>query len=172
MSHLKRATLLTTLTFITALLCTAQEQKPEIKVEYNRFEDLTIVRLRPMVITKSASHELSMAASFANSGRTVQVNDDVSIHFISLAPSWQYETDRSLILLIDDERLPLRTVLYEKRVLANQAFETMAVELSHKTLTQIANAKEVVGRLGDREFELSKPVLEGLRELARRMKSP
>jgi hypothetical protein len=172
MSHLKHATLLTALTFITALLGAAQERKPEVVVEYNRFDDRTLVRLRPMEIARSPQYLLTFAASFGNLGRTPQVNDDASLHFISFASSWQYETDRSLILLIDGERLPLRTAFYENEVRSNRAVESMSVQLSYKTLTQIANGKEVVGRLGRTEFELSKPVLEGLRELARRMKSP
>jgi hypothetical protein len=172
MSNLKRTVLLTTLTLTAAILCAAQERKPEIVAEYHRFDDVTVVRLRPMIITKLPTDELTLGASFENRGNLVRPSDEASIHFVSISKEWRYTTDRSLILLIDGEQLPLHTTDYSRLVDQGSAFESMSVELSHKTLARIANAKKVEGRLGQRKFELSKGMLEGLKELARRMKQP
>jgi hypothetical protein len=152
--------------------CHSQEQKPEIKVEYNRFDDNRIVRLRPMKIVETGTETLLLSASFVTKGEAPRATDEADIHFTSLSDSWRYTADRSLILLLDGERLSLPTILYEQQVMSQSAVESMSVQVSYDTLSRIANAKKVEGRLGRREFILPKGVLEGLQELARRMKQP
>jgi hypothetical protein len=172
MNNLKHLGLLATLILIAATSSVAQEQKPEVIVEYKRFDNMSQVRLRPMLIAESATDQLSLGASFGNSGSLIRPSNEASIHFVSFSKEWQYITDHSLILLIDGERLPLITIYYEKEISRGLALESMAVEVSYNTLVRIASAKKVEGRLGQREFELPKGVLEGLKELARRMKQP
>jgi hypothetical protein len=172
MDNLKHLGLLATLILIATISSIAQEQKPEVIADYHRFDDISVVRLRPMKIAESATDRLSFGASFENRGSSIRPSNKADIHFVSLSDGWRYATDRSLILLIDGERLPLLTTHYEKESHKGLALESMIVELGYDTLVRIASAKKIEGRLGQREFEFPKGVLEGLQELARRMKQP
>jgi hypothetical protein len=162
---------------LAALLITAttpshaQEHKPELKVEYNRFDDNIQIRLRPMKIAESRTSTLFIGASFGNSGKFIKrPADEAAIHFTSVSDEWQYGTDQTLTLIVDYVRLPLPTVGYDRDTANNRLLESTSVELNYSTLMRIANAKKVEGRLGRREFELPKGVLEGLQQLAERMR--
>jgi hypothetical protein len=154
--------------------CKAQEIKPEVVIEYNHFDDLSQARLRPIAIAISTTNVLIIGAVFNNTGKILFPSETVDLHFISRAKNWTYRNDHNLILLIDGEReiigLPVIPP-HEEIEEHGLAEEAMTYKINYKLLTRIVGAKNVSGRLGHREFELPKPVLAGLQELSRRMKS-
>jgi hypothetical protein len=172
MEKLKHASTLATLILISTTLCWAQEKKAEVVVEYDRFENRSMVRLRPMIIARSTTDMLTLAGTFITEGPIALPTKRVDLHFISFAKEWMYRDGRTLILLTDGERLTLIPVLRDDEIKEGVAWESTSFNIDHETLVRIASAKKVEGRLGRREFELSKNGLEGLKELARRMQQP
>jgi hypothetical protein len=172
MEKLKHASTLATLILISTTLCWSQEKKAEVVVEYDRFENRTMVKLRPMELARSTTDNLSLGGTFLNKGSIPLPTNRVDLHFVSFAKEWMYRDGRTLILLIDGERLTLIPVLRDDEIFRGLASESTSFNIDHETLVRIASAKKVEGRLGRREFELSKNGLEGLKELARRMQQP
>jgi hypothetical protein len=169
MNRQRYALAIVALILSSTALCRAQE-KPEITVRYDRFEDRSLVKLTPINLAISATEGLAIGAAFGYQGSTPLQTESAVLYFQSLAANLKYRNNQTLILLVDGERLARTADRYKEGIYEGMAAEDLYFDIDDKTLMRIASAKKVEGRLGQKEFELPKGVLEGLKELARRMK--
>jgi hypothetical protein len=145
---------------------------------YDRFKDLTTVVMDKMLVLgrdklnfPSARHgiaEIGLIGGFSFQGTQWQRPSEVILQFEALQAYWHFldYKQRTLILLVDGERLNLGTPGYEQfnvQYIGN--LEKLFVRLSYEDFARIAGAKRVEVQLGDIEFSLEDRHLEGLRNL-------
>jgi hypothetical protein len=162
--------------FLFALVCVAgtnaQNKKPEIKVEYDKFKDGTFVSFEPVTIgaAKDTTLRLGMLTGFK--GQVPKKPNDLMLVFAS--PSFvetnQYKNNRSLILLADGERYVLGEASYEVKYDMPLYLEVMAVKVPYNTVMKLSEAKKIEMQFGSTEFALNESLIEALRYLAGRIR--
>jgi hypothetical protein len=172
MKALTRIPLLFVLLSASVLAVGAQDWKPgEIKVDYDRFEDLTTIRIRPMPLDPSITDGISISALFAFNGQTPPRREPITLQIISASDQWRYLYNRELILLVDGERMPMGMLARDFAVEQSGMFlESMSKIIPYDIFLRIANAKKVEGRIGRKEFEMTPDYLKAFRDLASRMR--
>lgn len=153
------------------------EKKFPINVgrEYDRFKDLTSVRLQPMKIPAPfvnynvGIYDLWIEAGYAYQGQVTRQPDTVILIFGTQSRGWSFAVSRDLTLLVDGERLSLGTTGHQGEpgsyLGSSWVREAMFVQLPYGVFNKIANAKAVEVQLGSFEFALTERHLEGLRRL-------
>lgn len=146
----------------------------QITEQYDKFNDVTNVTLKPMPMPCPLGEEAWLTARFSYPGRTLQRPDKVMIGFVFASKEAKFRQSDELIVLVDGERLRVgemyRDVDFSSRH-ENPVRETMAQIIPHAIFMRIALAKKIEAKLSIFEFSLSDENLLALRELAGRMAS-
>lgn len=138
---------------------------------YDKFSDVTTVRLNSIYIqpkTLAAFDSLILAAEYSYQGNTVKEPEKLRLIILSQRT---YSFEDELILFVDGERLSLGSPTVEESVTSRKI---NSFYLSQDTLTRIANAKSVEGKIGNYdlgEFELIEWHLNALKTLLNYEKS-
>lgn len=159
---------------LSALLIFAQTRQPgEIKATYDKFQDTSTVTLYYMPVPTEKFERLVMGAYFTHAGLSLkEAPPNVTLLFRSNSDGWKYlrRHQRGLILMVDDERIPLGSIeRVEDEILSNGVIEYLGVVVSRSTFEKIANAKKVEAQLGRTEFHLTDGNLKYLREFLGKM---
>ncbi len=159
-----------TLLFIT-ILCAAtlsaqEAAKPgEVRVEYDRQNDLTKITLNPIVLASRKQEELQLGAFASYKGQQAGAPKEVTLLFISLSASGvnKYESAHKVTVWADEQRFPLGEAGWSKQAQGTVSIELLAAIVPYDTFSRIAHAKEVHIRLGETEIRLATNHITALR---------
>jgi hypothetical protein len=142
----------------------------QVIIEYDPTKDLTTVSLKIMQLQKTSTSELHFSAMFAYSGRTPPKQDPFTLQILSIANEWKFADGVELTLLVDGFLMPLGKLKRDFADISNgAALESVSRGLAYRMFMKIAGAKRVMGRIGDRDFELLPDQISSLIDLASRM---
>ena len=159
-------TLLFALLFVAGT--NAQNKKPEIKVEYDKFKDGTFVGFEPVMVGAAQDSTLRLGMLTGFKGQIPKKPNDLMLIFAS--PSFvetnQHKSNRSLIILADDERYVMGEASYEVKYDMPLYLEIMAVKVPYNSFMKLSEAKKIEMQFGSAEFTLNESLMEALRSLA------
>jgi hypothetical protein len=149
---------------------------------YDKAKDQTVVIMQWYGVREdiTADNQLSINAAFAYRGRVltglptaVKFGIDTKHNGVSI---FKLEPAPALVALVDSERISLGKLWLEGSNTITTierprqvTYEKFYSEFSYAGLLRLANAKKVVMRAGQIEFDLEEKNLEALRDLASRM---
>lgn len=140
----------------------------KITTKYDKMEDYTEVKLDDLGLKTAPPLQIY----FIYHGKNFKTPENVTLYFHTYSHDWQYLTNHSAILLINDmERIDLGNADCKNDVYQGYTLENMFFHIPIRTFLTIANAKSVEGRLGSDNFKIEGEELEAIRDFASRMKS-
>lgn len=163
--------------FLTAVVTASAGQgasydTPEVKVEYDRFKDVTVLSMPPFFVVRPRPVGLQFGMMSGYQGSKPVTPKNVLWIFFSVSPSEArtYAVSHGVIVLADGERIRLGDTTY--RPTYNEGFyiEAMLLDVPYDTLVKIANAKSVEIQIGSTDFAATPKLLETMREFAGRLK--
>lgn len=157
------------------------EKDTKVTIVYNDKTDTTVVRFGPMHLINFSSGqnsyaiadgELRLSAFFTYKGKTLIKPKSIGLIFLSVnVPTnrWELSKQKDLEITTDTDHWTVPNVqVVDSKNGNNLIIESLGVSLPCETFAQIANAKKVKLRLGDRRFDLTKQHLATLRDLVGR----
>lgn len=134
---------------------------PPVKVEYDRFKNVTWARTRavPLKWTNTQSLFMVRASAFAvcNGKRCSEEPDYVSLRFEQSSMDWAWLHTRSVILLVDGARAELEVERDGSlRVGGRTVHETLRAKVPTEVFRKLAAAKTVEIQIGAAEFEMGR----------------
>lgn len=164
---MKNALATASLILLLFIPCLSQIDTKGVEVKYDKFKDKTTVTLMLEVNIKMVPKEdlvLGSSSSFDGKKPTV-IPDKHVFTFISNSKLKSYGFDNSLIILADDERIPVgNATTYIKGESEFEPSEIMIYSLSSNNLKKLAGAKSIEIQLGKAEFALNEKQLEAVKE--------
>jgi hypothetical protein len=150
------------------------KHQAKIKATYDATTDKTTLAMWPYEVRRNYDYEyesIAIAAGITFSGKTLNSTPQL-VEFGILSQSrwgWLFNKDRSLVAVIDGERLSLG----EMKVVTARTFtigatyfrEDLNLMLPYEVYMKMANAKKVILKAGQVMMELGKEHLEALRDL-------
>ncbi len=145
---IKRTIVCAVILLLGALPATAQKKKSDVKVNYDKFKDITcagvdlgiVSSFRQEVVAVGAS--VSMDASYCTPGQKLEPPSQIGVRFRSKATSWlsgMREGTPNVIFLLDGTRLALRGT-YEY-VIDNGGTSQITLQVGRDELIQITGSK-------------------------------
>ena len=143
---------------------------PKVDVEYDKFKDVTQVRISPVFVIKPNPTGFQFGLMGGYKGRTPIVPKNILGIFYSVSDSEfrKYEISRSVIFLADYERIKLGTATHAVDYRNGFYIEVMLIDIPFETLQKISRAKTVEAQVGGTEFVVSSTYLEAMREYAKK----
>jgi hypothetical protein len=139
----------------------------QVNTEYDRFKDETTIKLEKTRVAGTGDDDaLYVLVSATFRGTKPLAESAPMLSFFSASPSRHFEYDRELIFLIDGRRVRAGTMLL---VDFKEGAEWIMAPLQIETLAQLARAKKIEGKVGDREFILTAKQIEALRAFLARI---
>ncbi len=160
----------------------AGKQGSKIEVTFKESDNLTMVVLKPLLLTGADLNKLTLEAFSGYSGRTPTEEPPFVVFSIgSNSKKEWFGTNRGLVFVIDGERQSLGAMKRPRRFCAKIprsgygcAYweEKLDMPIPYQTFSRIAKAKKVVGEVGVRQFSLKDSDLETLRDFAAHLAPP
>jgi hypothetical protein len=145
---------------------------PEVKSEYDKFKDVTIVSLPPFFVIKPRPKGLQFGMMSGYKGNAPVTPKSILWIFFSPSPteSQTYAISHGVIVLADGERFNLGDTTH--KLTYNEGFfiEAMLLDVPFKTLVKISKAKSVEIQIGSTDFAASPQLLMAMREFASRLR--
>ncbi len=154
------------LIIVCAVTITAQAVRPgEVKVEYDRQNDLTKITLNPVVLASRKQEELQLGVVASYKGQKIITPKEATLIFISISASDvnKYESARKLTVWADGQRVGLGEANWAKQSQNKLSIEILTIAVPFDTFSQIARAKQVTFRLGETEIRLASANITALR---------
>ena len=143
--------------------------KNVIEKKYDKFKDKTSVLLELTISDYAMFENLRLLAFSSFTGeKAPQKLEDANITFFSVNTKPQYDIYRSLIFLVDGERISLGDGEYEKDN-SNALIETLKFTLKADVIKKLANSKKVELQLGKNEFVFAESQLEAIKEFYKQL---
>jgi hypothetical protein len=165
-----RFTYLFALVLLIGIIQTASTYK--IETQYDKFNDVTKVKLNLMPVPLQSAEELWLSAQFTSKGQKVLPPEEVMLAFVWGSKDGKFSQGNELIVLADGERVRVgkmyRDASYSSRH-KNPTKEIMALNIPVATFLKIARAKKLEAKMSIHEFALADENLSALRDLAGRM---
>lgn len=170
--QLRRTHLRSVLGSLALSLCMTQALPAQVTVKYDRFNDYTKVSMEGVELSMKwpvpqagLGTRVELSAFFLCLGNQVCEPEDVMLRFVSTSKySWHFST-HYLVILADATRIDFGDLDYSGSLSALEMLEIMTVDIPFETLRLMVNAKQLEGKLGMAEFELTHDQRAGLRAL-------
>jgi len=152
----------------------AYKHKKNIEVEYDRFKDVTYVRLKYLNVTTGLTDHVSIVATYSYKGTNPATPETVNLGFYSRSRSWRFLKDRAFVVIADGERLDFGEAVRLDSDVSSSRYsvsvsETLAVSMPLESFLKIVNASSLQLRLGYYELPLAPDHYEALKDFASRM---
>jgi hypothetical protein len=170
---MKRLMLLPLVLLFTVSALSQTRQPGDITSTYDKFKDLTTVSLFFMPVPTEHYERLVLGVYFIYPGTTLKQNvSQVTLLLRSNSEQWKFlhEDERELIILADDERIPLGSIeRIQGEITSGGVAEFLGINLAASTFEKIVKAKKVEAQLGTVEFHLTSGNLKFLQDFAAKM---
>lgn len=137
-----------------------------VRVEYDRFKDVTLVAMTPVTLTGYSSRmSLAVSAEFSSPGRVIKRPETVILKFIASALSSNpFSDEKGVYLLLDGKSYPLGDLSLEKE--SPRDYESRySLRAPFDVVEKLASAKVVEIRVGSAETTLGDQVKAPFRRL-------
>lgn len=128
------------------------QDAPRVGVQYDRFNDRTVVETRKLRI----GDDLFLAFVCISPGKNLKRPDYVHFAIFSTSNDWNYLKSHDLVFLFDDERYKVPNIKHDGSVGSGYVLETISGSIPFDTLGRIASSNCAEGRLFLTEFVLTK----------------
>lgn len=152
------------------------KHKKEIETEYDRFKDVTHVRLKYLNIATGLTDRISIVVAYSFKGTTPIVPETISLGFFSYSKEWRFLKNRSFAVIADGERLDFGEAARIDGSVNGGRYgggitvsEALLVEMPLESFLKIVNAANLQVRLGYYELLLAPDHYEALKDFASRI---
>ena len=158
---------LTIATIAAALAATAPlgaQETHGISTEYRPARNETFVRMNKLPLDSANQ----IGAFYAYAGHTQQAPaSELTVHVVHSGAAWAYATGHEVVLVLDGRtRLPLTRAQRATSVGEGYVLEQLFIAVPRQQATQIAQARQVEMKVGDRAFTWSDSLQRAFREIA------
>lgn len=144
----------------------------KINTSYDRFENRTMVDLDLSLKELEGLDKTSLSVSYFYDGKTPpkkvgEVLLSITRFFGRPSDYHSFSNPTTLVLLLDNQRL--RVPMKTERTIGLALYDKATAWISYPQLRQIANARNIEGRIGDIEFSLTESHTEALQDFTNRL---
>jgi hypothetical protein len=155
------------LVVVCSVAAEARDEQVGLKVEYDRFKDLTAVRTEP---TKIRGVDVNFF--YVCPGHTPCRPDLVAMRFVAVTHGWDYIDTHEVIILADGKRItPAEPAKWDGSVGEGYTLEFVSAFLNLEDFLKMCAAESVEIRVGSRELSPAAKDLEVWRLMANRLSS-
>lgn len=158
---------------ISALVTTngaAQNNKTfcqqQVEKKYDKFKNVTVVRLQPQRLYEKASpkEELDLSVEATYQGEQPAQPKEVVLLFASLAEKWRYFEEAEVLFVIDGKRIAAgKAYATDTQPVGRSIKEKLKLVLPIERFEEIVGGKKVEMKLGPTEVQLEEKFLATLR---------
>lgn len=142
----------------------------KVEYKYDKFQDQTQLNIKSRLSKKTDSNLMLLNIFTSFSGKTPPSDVKIFFGFISFDKTKQYDKNRSLIILADNERIKPVEFAYEyEPARSNLISEVVSYELSRDDLQKIAESKSVEMQLRTTEFAFNAKQLLLIRDFYKKL---
>ncbi len=143
----------------------ALAEKPRFEREYDRFDDVTKLRVSPKAEKPGGRVELGVTAILR--GKKGPVTGRPMLVFFSAGKAWRFEDCYATKMLVDGLPLELGEATHRGGVADGVVVERIIIPTSVEQMTALASAKKVEVKICEHTFALQESDLTALREMVR-----